>query len=391
MDWKIPFSGRSHNYTESEESEVLRVMRSGTTLTQGLEKEKFEKIFCQLFEVPNAFALCNATAGLELAAELCDLDSNDDVLIPTHTFTSSAYPFARQGANIIWTDMDPETRVSQLEQYEARRTPNTKVAVIVHLYGYAVEMPSLREWADQYGILLVEDNAQALGASRDEWKTGQLGDFSVCSFHSHKNLTTLGEGGILTAKNPELAKLVPLLRHNGHAAYSIGRPHYWKPAMGDLQLPRLGNKMLIPHNFCLGEVECAIGTMLLGRFEKMNDEKRTRALNIIDSLKDIDTLQFHRVDNKSHTYHLLVAEMPTPKMRDQFLDELSGKYKIQGVVQYNPLHRYPLYKDLGFGTAECPNADSFFDRMISFPFQHTLTNEEVTYTIESVQKIVKNF
>ena len=390
MDWKIPFSGRSHQYTHVEEQEVLRVMRGAIPLTQGVEKSKFETKYCEVLGVPYAFAVSNATAGLELAAELCQLDSEGEVLIPTHTFTSSAYPFVKQGAQITWVDMDPITRVSQVEQYELCRSSKTKVIVVVHLYGFAVDMLSIRKWADTHNILVIEDNAQALGASRDNYKTGQLGDFSVASFHSHKNLTTLGEGGMLSVRDAQYAEIIPLIRHNGHAPYLGDRECYWKPAMGDVVLPKLNDKIILPHNFCLGEVECALGTLLLDRLNQMNQEKRTRALWVMDQLKNIEGLKFHRVEDESHTYHLLVAELRTTKLRDQFLSHLSKKYLIQGVVQYNPLHRYPFYQELGLGIAICPNSDSFFDTMLSFPFHHCLEDTQIEYLSESIIQTAKH-
>lgn len=390
MDWIIPFSGRSHQYTEAEEQEVLRVMREAVPLTQGIEKSKFEQKFSKTQKVPYSFAVSNATAALELAAELCELTPEDEVLIPTHTFTSSAYPFLRQGAKIVWVDMDAQTRVSEVAQYEAQRTPRTKVIVVVHLYGYSVNMREIRTWADQHNILIVEDNAQSLGAVRDGVKTGELGDFSVASFHSHKNITTLGEGGMLSVRDQKYSQVIPLIRHNGHAAYEADREFYWKPAMGDVVLPELNGKAILPHNFCLGEVECALGAMLLDRLELMNFEKRQRAIGIIDQLNHIESIKFHRVDDSSHTYHLLVAEMPSTELRDQFLFHLSTQFKIQGVVQYNPLHRYPLYQKLGLSKASCPNSEKFFDSMISFPFHHSLTNNQIEYMVDSIIKTAKH-
>ena len=121
---------------------------------------------------------------------------------------------------------------------------------------------------------------------------------------------------------------------------------------------------------------CALGEQLLKRVDEINSKKRHRALNFINELKDFSELEFHSVDDDRHCYHLLVASLANGK-RDKFIRKLAEKYSIQCVVQYYPLNRYELYKKLGFGEANIPNTNSFFDNMVSFPFQQTLTEKEL--------------
>jgi dTDP-4-amino-4,6-dideoxygalactose transaminase len=221
-------------------------------------------------------------------------------------------------------------------------------------------------------------------------KAGTFGDVGVFSFHSHKNVTTLGEGGMLVVQDPRKAALVPLLRHNGHCAFTGERQSYWKPAMGDVDLPRPG---LWPSNFCMGEVESALGAALLTRIDRMNAEKRARAMSFIDALADYPELVFHRVDSTRHTYHLLAAwfdEGGRPGLRDRFMEAMAYDKLIKCVVQYCPLYRYPLYAKNGFGVADCPAADDFFDHMVSFPFQHWLGDEDLGYMLESTRQVLED-
>ena len=118
MEYKIPFSGRAHEYTQSEVDSVVLAMQSATPLTQGLYQQAFQKKFCQYIGADHAFALNNATAGLELSAQLCQFTEGDEVIIPGHTFTASAYPFLKKGAKIVWADIDIETRVVTAETIE---------------------------------------------------------------------------------------------------------------------------------------------------------------------------------------------------------------------------------------------------------------------------------
>ena len=146
----------------------------------------------------------------------------------------------------------------------------------------------------------------------------------------------------------------------------------------------------MPNNFCMGEVECALGAKLLDRLDRMNLEKRTRALYFMDALRRYDSLEFHRVETDRHNYHLLAARV-TNGRRDEMMSFMAYEKKIQCVVQYYPLNRYPLYRKLGFGEAACPNADTFFDNMISFPFHHWMPDDDFEYLLESTKETLERF
>jgi perosamine synthetase len=120
----------------------------------------------------------------------------------------------------------------------------------------------------------------------------------------------------------------------------------------------------------------------------MNSFKRTRAVKFIEELKEFNDLVFHKIDNERHNYHLLVAYVKNAK-RDKIMNKLVYDKKIQCVVQYYPLNRYPLYQKLGFGEADCPNSDEFFDNMISFPFQQWMSDEDFEYMIQSTKEVMK--
>ena len=185
--------------------------------------------------------------------------------------------------------------------------------------------------------------------------------------------------------------MVPALRHNGHCAYDFERPDYWKPAMSNVDMPMLGGDMLWPNNYCLGEVECALGAKLLDRIDAINAEKRARALWFIDSLKDFPELEFHRVDTNRHNYHLLAARMTAGSdKRDAFMRAMFHGKGVKCVVQYIPLDRYDFYKRIGQDAARCPDADAFFDSMISFPFQHWLSDDELNYMLDATKDVLRS-
>lgn len=386
MSYKIPFSGRAHQYTPNELNNIVETAKSAITLTQGRHLHDFEEAFKVYVGAERAFAVCNAASALELAAQLCCFKDGDEVIVPSHTYTASAYPFLKKGAKLAWADIDPITRVVTADTLRACINERTRVIVAVHLYGYGVDMPAVMALAKEHDLLVVEDAAQALGVKILGQKAGSFGDFGVFSFHSHKNVSTLGEGGMLTVRDAELAAVVPLLRHNGHTNFPEPQEDYWRPAMGNVDLPMLNNEVLMPNNYCLGEVECALGVLLLKRIDTLNSEKRTRALRVIDALAEYPQLQFHRIETERHNYHLLVARIANG-WRDTFIRTMAGEHGVQCVVQYYPLNRYPFYEKLGYGNANCPSGDDFFDNMISFPFHHSLSEVELDYMINA-SKIV---
>jgi len=388
MDLKIKFSGKAHDYTQEEIDTVVHAMKTAEPFTQGAYQKAFEQKFCDYIGAKHAFAVNNATAALELSAQLCQFQPGDEVIIPSHTFTSSAYPFAKKGAKIVWADIDLQTRVVTADTLAKKITPKTRAIVVVHLYGYAADMPAIVNLANKHKIVLIEDAAQSMGTSVDGKKSGTFGDIGIFSLHSHKNITTLGEGGIIVVKNPEMAAIIPMLRHNGHCAFPFERDHYWIPAMGNVDLPELNGQILWPNNYCLGEVECALGAKLLDRIEQMNLEKRTRALYFMGALNHYEALEFHCVGSDRHNYHLLAARVINDK-RDEIMKLMAYEKGIQCVVQYYPLNRYPLYQKLGFGEADCPNTDLFFDNMISFPFHHWMSDQDFEYMLQSTREVLE--
>ncbi len=384
MEYKINSSGTGHRYTKEEIEVVTRVMNEADPLTQGKYRNAFEEKFKEALGLDYCFAVNNATAALELAAQLCLFKPGDELIAPTHTFTSSVYPFIKKGANIRWADIDLKTRVLTAESIEKRITTKTRAILIVHLYGYLADMEEIVQLAKKHNLLIIEDVAQALGTDLNGKQAGSFGDFGIYSFHSHKNMTTLGEGGMLSVKNQTYANILPQLRHNGHTSFHYDRTDYWLPAMGNLEMPVLEGKMLWPNNYCLGEVECALGSKLLDRMHQMNAEKRSNALWFIDQLSAFPELEFHRVDSSRHNYHLLAAQVKNG-MRNGLIKLLADFYKIKCDVRYYPLNRYPLYQAVGLGQADCPNTDLFFDNQICFPFEHWRSREDLNYIVNSTK------
>ena len=223
-----------------EEQALLRVLREANTLSAGPEGEAFEREFTAFIGSADSVALSSCSSALELAAVLSDVGPGDEVIMPAHTFVASAVPFARHGVTMRWADIDPETRVVNADCIAKVITPKTRVIVMVHLYGLVADMDPIMQLAKQHDVIVVEDCAQAPGARYKDRRAGAIGHFGCFSFHTHKNMNTLGEGGMLTVRDPQHAVAARRLRWMGNWPFVGERKRYWKPAMGDIVEPAAG-------------------------------------------------------------------------------------------------------------------------------------------------------
>lgn len=387
---QIDWVNRSHFYTKKELSYLNFFLKRSLSLTQGGELLKFESSLRKYLKVQNINVVSSAAASLEIIALLLQLKKGDEVIVPAHTYCASALPFLRNGAKIVWADIDFKTRVISLEDIKKKITKKTKAIILVHLYGYAVDVFKIKNYLNNKKIKIIEDCAQAFGAEIKGKKVGTIGDFACYSFHAQKNFTTLGEGGAIYVKNSKLFKSVKGIRHNGHTNYKK-RKSYWYPAMGNLELDI---KKVLPFKATLSEIQCAAGYLLLKRIDKLNNIRISRAKKFIDAFKKYKILSFNKsFDKKRHVYHLLSAYVePQFKLdRNLLFKELYNKYKIKCASQYYPLYRYPLFKKSGAGTGNCPNSEKFYDNMISFPFHVWMSKKKFNYMISSVKKILDKY
>ena len=385
----LPWSGRGVNYTDEDIDVVVKAMKDAEPLTQGSYQAEFERIFSEYHENIPAFATSSGAGALEISAELISIKPGDEIIIPAHTYVASAIPYARRGAKLVWADIDIDTRVVSAEMIASKITSKTKAVIPVHLYGLCAEMEEIMDLADKNNIYVIEDCAQALGSSYKGKKCGTFGHIAIYSFHAQKNITTLGEGGMIITNMPEFVEKIPGLRHNGHRGYPDDREHYWKPAMVNVDFDI---ENVWPHNFSIGEIQCAVGINLMKRLDEINERRYKKAQYIIQGLADFPELKFQKTPNHStNVYSNLCAMYESGKEeinRNDLIKILSEEFKIQPVVQNNPLYRYPLIIKSGFGEAACPNTDYFFDNMLSLPFYEWFSEKQLDYLIISTRKAI---
>lgn len=375
-----------------EEQALLRVLREANTLATGPEGQAFEKEFTAFIGSGDAVALNSCSSALEMAAIVSELKPGDEVIIPAHTFVATAVPFARHGVTVRWADIEPSTRVIAAASVARLITPRTKVIVVVHLYGLTADMDAIMALAKKHRLFVVEDCAQAPGARYKGKRVGSIGDFGCFSFHTHKNITTLGEGGMLTVRNPRHAVEARRMRWMGNWPFEGERAQYWKPAMINLVEPIPGHW---PRNFCMGEPNCAVGRLLLKRLDAINAQRQHQARRFIARLRPFSELRFQEVPQGcEHVYHLMPACYDGSQFgtnRDDLIELLFRKHNLKCLVQYWPLYRSELFRKFGFGHADVPATDRYFDNMIGFPWwsdmPDTLIDDMAQRTCEALSEL----
>ncbi len=388
--FRIPWSPRSHFFSLKEKKEVIKILDHADCLTQGRWLEKFENKFLKFLNSKGkAFAVTSGASAIELAASVLRLKSSDEIIIPSHTYCASALPFVRYNAKIKWVDINKDDFTIDIDHLKKCINKNTKVVFAVHLYGLPCKINEIKKICNKKRIILIEDCAQSLGSKIKNKYVGTYGDMSIFSFHQQKNMTTLGEGGMLVVNNKKFQKYIPGLRHNGHRPYK-NKKKYWKPAMVDVYEDLKG---VTPFNFPMTEVQACVGYYLLNRVKKFNKIRNQRAKKLIESFKEFKFVKFQKIKkNFYNSYHLLPAYFDSNKVnfnRDKFIDTMSTKYGIQLIIQYHPLDKYHFFKRKYESKIKLKNTYDFYNNMFSIPFHVWMSDKEFNYLITSCKDELK--
>ena len=243
--------------------------------------------------------------------------------------------------------------------------------IVVHLYGKASNSSSnIRSFCNENNIYMIEDCAQAFGASYEEGNVGQLGDFACFSFHSQKNITTLGEGGMLVTSS-ENEDIFKQLRINGHKPFSRSDEEpYWLPAMVDTVETIEG---VIPLKSTLSESQALMGSLVFSRYKELHKKRKDLVEIFLSTLDCHANLLFQSgLTEHNHARHLLPMKIINYD-RDKLINHLYTKFGIKAIVQYYTLNRYDLFKkNSSVRSLNLKNTDDFFDNMISIPFSAIL-------------------
>lgn len=347
------------------EDSLLKVFRSGWYI-MGQEVKAFETNLCNYIGCKNAIGVANGLDALRIIfkayIELGVLKAGDEVIVPANTYIASVLSITDNGLIPVFTEPDINTYNIDVSKIESGITPKTKAILIVHLYGQAVFSETLRELAKKHNLLIIEDNAQAIGAEWNGIKTGNLGDASAFSFYPGKNLGALGDGGAITTDNSELAATVRTLANYGSQEKYINK-----------------YKGL---NSRLDEMQAAVLSVKLKYLDAENKRRREIAQYYIDNIKNQEIILpaiKATKENLSHVWHLFVIRTKNRNKLQQYLID-NG---IQTLIHYPiPPHGQEAYKE--YNHLSLPVTEQIHNEVLSLPISPVLTNEEIQKVVDTL-------
>lgn len=360
--------------TEEEIRAVAEVMRSGW-LGLGPVTEQFEKALAQAFDAEHVIALNSGTAALHLALLMLDLRPDDEVIVPSISFISTAHAVEYCGAKVVFADVDDETLCIHLDDARRKITERTRAVIPVHYGGHPVDLDGLRALIGERPITIIEDAAHACGAFYKGKPIGGLSPLTCFSFHAVKNLTC-GEGGAVATNNAAWAKKLRELRWMGiskdtYARSAGDRVYAWQYWVNDLG-----------YKYHMHDLAAAMGLVQLRRLEE-NNRKRRRVVERYNAAFAergwIETPPEHPdVFSSWHIYPIKVPE------RDRMIAHLK-QHGIAPGVHYYPLHMHPYYARLN---AQCPIAEEVWKRLISLPLFPDMSDEQIERVIAAALSFV---
>lgn len=343
-----------------ERRAVDRVMETGM-LAQGPEVAAFEKEFSNVVGGRRCIAVNSGTSALHLALLALELAADDEVIVPSFTFAATANAVVLAGGNPVFVDIDPASFCVDPDGVVAAITPKTRAVVPVHLYGHPADMRRLGDICREHGLALVEDAAQAHGATIEGRPVGSFGDSACFSFYPTKNMTS-GEGGMVATASADVERLVRLLRNQG--------------------MERRYANEVVGFNLRMTDLHAAIGRVQLGKLSEYTAARQANARFFQESLEGVVVPPV--ANGVEHVYHQYTIRVPE-RERDAFAAALHDKGIGTGVYYPVPVHRLP-----SFGlTLALPETERASREVLSLPVYPSLTDADLDRIATAVNEIAK--
>jgi len=342
-----------------------RVMAS-QQFVLGREGAALEEEIARLCGVAHGVGVASGTDALILALRACGVQPGDEVLLPPFTFVATGSAVSALGARPVFADIRPDTYNIDPAEFERRVTPLTRAIVVVHLYGLAADMDPILAFAKSRKLPVIEDNAQAIGASYKGRRTGSLGDAACLSFYPTKNLGAYGDAGMVVTNSAELAARVRTLRNHGQAAKYLSSEPGW--------------------NSRLDEIQAAILRVKLRHLSNWQRARRSHAAEYNRLLSQIPGVMPPLApEGFEHVYHQYTIRIEQRDALQKFLSER----KIGSTVYYPyPLHLQPLYASLGHQAGDFPHAERAALEVLSLPMYPELRKEQIARVAENINTFI---
>ncbi len=352
---------------KDEIDEAIQAVLDETYFIKGPPVKAFEEELAGYLGCDHALAVANGTDALQIAFMALDIGTGDEVITPAFTFIATAEAAALMGAKPVFVDIDPQTFNMDPGKIEALITPQTKAIVPVHLFGQSADLDPILEIAQKHNLHVIEDCAQAIGATYKGRKVGLEGDFGTLSCFPSKNLGAYGDAGAMFSRDKALLEKARMIANHG------SRKKYYNEVVGI--------------NSRLDTIQAAILRIKLRYLDQYSAARQAAAKRYDDlfaSHEDIKTPVI--AETNVHVFHQYTLRVPKR-------DELSAHLKAKGIphaVYYPvPLNKLPVFVDAG-AHQPLPETDRACDEVISLPMHTELTQDQQNYIAESIFEFYKN-
>ena len=345
---------------------VERVM-SSQQFVLGREGAALEEEIAKLSGVAHGIGVASGTDALILALRACGVQAGDEVLLPPFTFVATGSAVSALGAKPVFADIRPDTYNADPAEFERRVTPRTRAVVVVHLYGLAADMDPILAFAKARKLPVIEDNAQAIGASYKGRRTGSLGDAACLSFYPTKNLGAYGDAGMVVTNSAKLAERIRTLRNHGQSTkYRSSEPGW---------------------NSRLDEIQAAILRVKLRHLSNWQRARQSHAAEYNRLFAQIPGVMPPLApEGFEHVYHQYTIRS---EQRDALQQHLAAR-KIASAVYYpHPLHLQPLYAPLGHTLGDFPHAERAAQEVLSLPMYAELRKDQIARVVDAIAAFVK--
>lgn len=362
---KIPIA--EPNISKKDIQAVRDCMESGWISSAGPEISKFASSFSQEIGVKYGLPVSTGTAALHLALLTLGIKPGDEVILPALTFVSPASMVKTVGAEPVFADLAPDSFTVNPAEIEKKITPRTKAIIAVHLYGYPVDLQPILNIAKKYSLQLIEDCAEALGATYQEKIVGSFGDIACFSFYANKFITT-GEGGMLTTNSAKLYYLAQLLCDHGMTK----EKRYYHKKVG--------------FNYRLTAMQAALGISQLEKIDKILLIREKILKKYSDGLKDIPQIEWCKpLPQTKPVCWLATPLLPNKKIRNALQKYLAEKL-IETRKVFYPIPGMPPYPT----KAKFPFAQNISERGLSLPTYTHLTRIQIQFICFQIKKFFTN-
>ena len=373
MTYRIPFNrpclaGNEYEY-------IAEAISNGHASGDGPFTRKCHTLLEKELQVPRVLLTTSCTHALEMAAILLNCGPDDEVIVPSFTFVSTANAFALRGTRLVFADIRPDTLNLDETRLESLITPRTKAIVVVHYAGVACGMTPILAIAARHGIPVVEDNAHGLFSRYKNKYTGTFGCLATQSFHETKNFTC-GEGGALVVNDSALVERALVVREKGTNRSQFFRGQVDKYTWVDVGSSYLPSDLLAAFLFAQLEARSEVQKKRARIWNNYQQHLRDWAVQRGVSLP-------HVPGDCEQAYHMFYLLLPSLQTRQALITHLKA-HSILSVFHYVPLHLSDMGKRFAAGRADCPVTEDVSDRLLRLPFFNDLTETDQAFVIEKI-------